>query len=367
VNLEEVARLAGVSRSTVSRVVNGSRRVSPEARARVEAVIRTHHFHPNAAARSLASRRTRILGLLIPQAVGFVFGDPYFPNLVQGVVDAANAADHGLMLMMESSDDATTADRLYHRVIRGRHLDGVVVATAIVGDPLLDCLAADDFPTVLIGRHPAFPGLASVDVDNRSAARQAVAHLIGHGCCQIAHVSGPLGVVSAADRRDGYRDALAAAGLPDDSYLLVESDYTDHGGYRAMRRLLALPGGRPDAVFVGSDTMAVGALRALAEAGLSAPDDLALIGFDGLERHAVTCPTLSTVAQPIGELGRTAVTTLLGRVDAPEAIPVRHLLSTRLVLRGSCGCAIGQRPATGSGETIDPAVTASTEELEPTG
>ena len=366
-NLEEVARLAGVSRSTVSRVVNGDRRVSDAARARVEEVIRTHRFHPNAAARSLASRRTRILGLLIPQAVGFVFGDPYFPNLVQGVVDAANAADQGLMLIMESSDHATTADRVYRRIIRGRHLDGVVVATAIVGDPLLDRLAADDFPTVLVGRHPAFGGLSSVDVDNRAASRQAVAHLIDHRCRRIAHISGPLAIVAAVDRRDGYEDALVAAGLPVDPSLIVESNYTDTGGYQAMRRLLDHPDGRPDAVFIGSDTMAVGALRALADVGATAPEGVALIGFDGLDHHAVTPPSLSTVAQPITGLGKAAVAALLQRIEAPEAAPVRHVLPTTLLLRGTCGCAVGRVPATGGSGTFDGVIDASTEDLEPSG
>ena len=337
-NLEELGRLAGVSRSTVSRVVNGDARVSPDARTRVEAAIRESGYVPHAAARSLASNRTRILGLLIPGAVGFIFSDPYFPKLVQGVVDACNAADYGMMLMMEPADDPIAAERIYHRVIRGRHLDGVIVTTSLMGDRLLERLASDELPAVLIGRHPSLPSLTTVDVDNRGAARRAVEHLLGHGHRRIAHLSGPLDIMAAIDRADGYRDALAGGGIPLDDSLLIEGDFTEAKGRDAMRRLLTHPDGRPDAVFCGSDTMAAGALRAIADLGLSAPRDIAVMGFDGLEQHAVSFPHLSTVVQPIPELGRSAVGALLGRISAPEEPAAQMVLPTRLALRGSCGC-----------------------------
>ena len=330
--------MAGVSRSTVSRVVNGDARVSPDARARVDAAIAASGYVPHAAARSLASNRTRILGLLIPGAVGFIFSDPYFPKLVQGVVDACNAADYGMMLMMEPADDPVAAERIYRRVIRGHHLDGVIVTTSLVGDRLLERLAADELPAVLIGRHLSLPRLTTVDVDNRGAASRAVQHLLSHGHRRVAHISGPLDIMAAIDRADGYRDALAAAAIPLDDSIVIPCDFTEASGRDAMRRLLAHPDGRPDAVFCGSDTMAAGALRAIAEFGLSAPRDIAVMGFDGLEQHAVSFPHLSTVVQPIPELGRSAVGALLGRIAAPDHPPAQLVLPTRLALRGSCGC-----------------------------
>lgn len=341
-NLEEVARLAGVSRSTVSRVINDDTRVSDHARQAVLAVIAEHNFQPHAAARSLASRRTRILGLQIPGAVSFIFSDPYFPNLVQGVVDACNEADFGLMLMMEPANNPGSAERLYQRVIRGRHLDGVILATSILDDPFIERVAHDDLPAVIIGRHPS---LTTIDVDNRNSARDAVAHLIWHGYGRIACIGGPADSIASQDRYAGYCQAHADAGRTADPDLYALGDFTERSGYLRMTDLLCATATRPDAVFAGSDTMAVGAIRAIQDMGLRIPEDIALIGFDGLQRHAVDFPNLSTVVQPIADLGKTAVQTLISRMhDRAQAI-TRTVLPTRLEFKGSCGCA---------GQTADP-------------
>ena len=337
-SLETIARLAGVSRSTVSRVVNDDPRVRPAVRERVLTVISDQDYHPNAAARSLASRKTRIIGLLIPGAVSFIFSDPYFPTMIQGVTDACNANDLNIMLMMDPSDDPATIDRLYRRVIRGRHIDGLVIGTSMIDDPLLARMRDDRFPTVVIGRHPDDPMLSTVDIDNRQAARVAVEHLIGHGHRRIALIGGPREVIAAQNRYDGYHDALAAAGLVPDPALAIDSDFTQAGGAVVMRHLLAAPGGPPDAVFAASDTMAAGAITVLREAGLRIPDDIALIGFDGLERHLRTYPTLSTVAQPITGLARAAVEMLRHQIETPDSAPANHVLPTYLWRRGSCGC-----------------------------
>ena len=353
-NLEEVARLAGVSRSTVSRVVNGDRRVSAAARSRVEEVIRSHGYHPHAAARSLASRRTRIVGLRIPDAAGAFVGYPYFSTLTQGVTDACNAADHDLLLMLESANDPTTVERRHARVIRGRHLDGLIVGSSIVDDPLVCRLQAERFPAVVVGRFPALPDVSFVDIDNRAAARAAVAHLIEHGCRRIATITGPDHIVHALDRTAGYRDALAEAGLAPDPALIVNGRFDEAGGYTAMRRLLERgPSALPDAVFAASDAMAVGALRALREARLEVPRRLAMIGFDGLASFAASWPTLSTVEQPTSELGREAVSSLFARIERPDGPPSVRWLPTRLLLRGSCGCAAGPRPIAGARGTVD--------------
>lgn len=339
-NLEEIARIAGVSRSTVSRVVNGDKRVSDDARARVNQIITEYGYQPHAAARSLASRRTRMLGLRIPGEVSFIFSDPYFPEMVQGVVDACNEADYGLMLMMEPENDPISAERIYQRVIRGRHIDGVILSTSLIGDPFSGRVAADGMPAVMIGRHPALP---TVDIDNAAAAKQAVAHLVDHGYRQIAHIPGPLNIAAASERKAGYEAALIEAGIPVDSSLIEPGDFTELSGYLAMRQLLERPEGRPDAVFGGSDTMAVGALRAIVEAGLSVPGDVAVMGFDGLSVHTRTYPFLSTLQQSIPNLGRTAVELLLKRIGDPDG-PAEHVyLGTTLSPRGSCGCGAAAR------------------------
>ena len=241
-NLEEVARLAGVSRSTVSRVVNGDAKVSASVRARVQDVVREHGYHPNAAARSLASRRTRILGLLIPRASGAIFSDPFFPVLIQGAVDACNHADHNLMLLMDTDEEAPTAEgsRLHRRVLRGRHLDGVAVAASVVDDPVVALLRKERLPFVLIGRHPD-PAVAYVDADNRGGSRAAVAHLVAHGRRRIATIAGPRTIRAGRDRLDGYRDALAAAKLPSNPALIGDGDFSRRDAHRATHALFGQP------------------------------------------------------------------------------------------------------------------------------
>jgi LacI family transcriptional regulator len=336
-NLEELARLAGVSRSTVSRVINGDRWVSAAARAKVEEAIRLHDYHPNAAARGLASRRTRILGLLIPTQLSAIFADPFFAALIQGAVEACNASDHNLMLLMDPSGEPPVAQRLYRRVIQGRHLDGMVIAGGVVEDPIIGQLQADGFPFVLVGRHPQRE-VSFVDVDNRAAAQQAVAHLIAHGYRRIGTITGVPNMIAAIDRQAGYVCALQEAGMPLVPDLTVGGEFTRRGGYRAMQALLARPDGAPDAVFVASDTMASAALQALRDANLRAPEDVAVLGFDGLDASTVSQPVLSTMAQPIGDLGREAVRMLLELVERPDVGPMQRFLPTELLRRRSCGC-----------------------------
>jgi LacI family transcriptional regulator len=334
-NLEEVARLAGVSRSTVSRVVNDDPRVSEDVRTRVQQIIREYNYHPNAAARSLASRRTRILGLVFPKVTTTVFSDPFFPKLIQGAVEACNAADHNLMMLMDSSAEYIAGDRIYSRIIRGHHLDGVVIASSVVDDPIVEQLQQARFPFVLVGRHPRYHEVNSIDVDNRAAAQSAVSHLIDHGYRRIAIIAGMRNMIATIDRYAGYVTALQEAGQLPDPDLMAHGGFSQEGGYAAMQQLLPH---NPDAVFVASDIMAFGALRALEEHGVRVPEDIALMGFDGQDETAHTRPPLSTVAQPIADLGRGAVQILLERIEHPEGDPRHVLLPTQLILRRSCGC-----------------------------
>jgi LacI family transcriptional regulator len=335
-NLEEIARLAGVSRSTVSRVINDDPRVSDHARRAVREVIAEHNFHPNAAARSLATRRTGILGLLIPREIDWVFSDLFFPLIIKGIAVASHEAEQNLMLLMEASDSGQSAERLFSRVIGGRHLDGIIVVSNVVEEPLVELLDRHQFPAILVGRHPVFD-LSFVDVDNRASAKMVVSHLIDHGHTRIGMIGGAENLIATLDRRDGYHDALFAANIPINPEYYEGGDFQEMGGYVAMRKLLALPD-RPTAVFSASDVMALGAMRAVAEAGLSIPGDVALIGFDGIERAATSTPPLSSIAQPVAELGRQAVSMLLQRIESPAAPAMHRYLPTELCLRESCGC-----------------------------
>ncbi len=347
--LEEIARLAGVSRSTVSRVVNGDRRVSDSARTRVQNVIRDHDYHPNAAARSLASRRMRVLGLLVTKSVGGLFTDPFYPILIQGTADACNAADHTLTMLMDTSRDGHAIDQLYGRVIRGRHVDGLILACHAVDDPLVPRLQADRIPFVLVGRHPGAQ-VSFVDVDSRGAAREAVAHLIRHGYRRIAMISGPPHLIASIDRHAGYVTALQEAAVPPEPSSVVFADFTHRGGQRAMQGLLQNGASIPEAVFAASDALAFGALAAIQEARLRVPDDIAVMGFDGLAEGADTQPPLSTVTQPVADLGREAVRMLLTLIEDPDRTPIQRFLATELTPRRSCGCVLSTVDAEGGVE-----------------
>lgn len=331
VNLEHVAKLAGVSRSTVSRVINNDPAVSEETRARVERLVQELNFYPNIAARGLAAGRTRVLGLVIPMAVSSLFSDPYFPLLVQGVSSACTARDHSVMLWLaEPEYERRTLRQILHNGL----VDGVLVASQRLDDPVVDALVRSSLPFVLIGRHPSNENVTCVDVDNVKSARAIVAHLLGLGRRRIATIAGPTDMIAGLDRLEGYRLALDDQRLAVDADLIAQGDFTETGGNTAMKQLLPHS---PDAVFCASDAMAVGALRALAEAGRRVPEEVAVAGFDDMTFAARTQPPLTTVHQPITPAGALAAETLIGMVEGKSSASRRILLPTELVIRASSG------------------------------
>ena len=345
--LEEIGRRAGVSRSTVSRVVNERQNVSPAVRRRVMAVIEETGYQPHAAARSLAGQRTQLLGLVIPHPVQAFFSDPYFPRLIQGMAQSCNANGYTLSLFMYHS--RADEEMLYPRVLSRGLVDGIIVASSVAYDPLLPLLLESDLPFVLVGRPMSVvrgeaggahaPPVHYVDVDNVNGMRSAVIHLIRLGRRRIGHIAGPANTSAGRDRRRGYELGLAERGLPVEEALVVEGDLTDAGGYLAARRLLAAG---VDAIAAGSDRMAFGALRALRERGPEA--NVAVVGFDDMDEAAISQPPLTTVRQPIHQSGVTAVETLIDVLEN-GATPARHVvLPTELVIRQSCG-ALGAQPA----------------------
>ncbi|HEY1104715.1 MAG TPA: LacI family DNA-binding transcriptional regulator, partial [Agromyces sp.] len=273
--LEMVARVAGVSRATVSRVVNGSPKVSPEVAAAVNDAVKRLRYVPNRAARSLASRSSNAIALVVPEDVTTFFGDPYFAEIVKGIMSRIDDSDYVLNLLVASSDPRHKT-RTY---LESGVVDGALVISHHTGDEIL--LADSSVPLVFGGRpvDGLVAGATYVDVDNEAAAAVGTQHLIDLGRRRIGTITGPLDMRAGVDRRDGYRSAVTAAGLPDD---LVESgDFTAEGAAAATRRLLDRVGDDGvDALFVASDLMASGALAVLAERGLHVPDDVAVVGFD---------------------------------------------------------------------------------------
>lgn len=327
--LERVAALAGVSRSTASRVINGQDGVRPEVRRRVLDVVELTGFVPHAAARSLAGHRSGILGLAIRNTTEQVFSDPYFAALVQGVSQACTEHDQTLSLFLFQSGSGH--DQLPARVLRTKLVDGLLVTATFSDDPLLWQLTESEVPFVVVGE-VSNPDVPSVDADNAGGARLVAEHLVAIGRRRIAMVTGPMRSGSAATRRAAFERALAVAGHPMDPQLIVESDFTEEGAYSATQLLLARD---PDAIFAFSDRMAVGVVRAIRDAGRAVPGDIAVVGFDDLPPALISDPPLTTIRQEVEEAGVHAVQLLLERIQTPKA-PVRQLeLPTRLVVRSS--------------------------------
>jgi len=332
--LEEVALLAGVSRSTVSRVINDQPNVRQETRERVWQAIRESRYQPHAVARSLATNRTQIIGMVIPETVTTLFTDPFFPLFLRGATEACNTHRYQLMLSLFTGlpDD----QEMYQRVVRNGYLDGVIVASASTDDPLLPNLLRDRIPMVSVGRYPD-ERVNYVDVDNIGGARMAVEHLIRLGHRRIGTITGRLDMPHGQDRLAGYKEALQANGIQVEDGLIAEGDYTESGGMTAMRRLLHAS---PTAAFIASDTMAIGALRVLAQVGLRVPEDVALVSFDDIPISGAVQPPLTTVRQPIERLGATAVDLLVGLLERPASeasAAQRIVLSAELAVRKSCG------------------------------
>ncbi|MET7761496.1 LacI family DNA-binding transcriptional regulator [Streptomyces sp. NPDC005336] len=326
--LENVARHAGVSRATVSRVVNGSTKVGEESREAVRRAIHELGYIPNQAARSLVTQRTDSFALVLPEEPGRVFSDDqFFPGVVRGVSQELEAADKQLVLMMARSP--ASRERI-ERFALARHVDGVMVASMHGADPLPPALAGMGIPVVCNERVPGPASLPYVGVDNAVGAALAVEHLVRAGHTRIVTVAGPQDMVAGIDRLAGYRAALGEARL---EAAVAVGDFTQESGAVAMRDLLDREP-RLDAVFVASDLMAVGVLRALRQAGRRVPDDVAVVGFDDMETARYTDPPLTTVRQPIAEIGRRLARQLL-RLAAGEDIEPALVLPTELVVRES--------------------------------
>ncbi|MFF2407248.1 LacI family DNA-binding transcriptional regulator [Streptomyces sp. NPDC058092] len=329
--LEEVAARAGVGRGTASRVINGSPRVSAHTREAVEAAVAELGYVPNRAARALAGNRTDAIALVVPEPETRFFAEPYFSDIVRGVGAALADTDMQLLLTLVGSDRER---RRLAQYLTAHRVDGVLLVSVHADDPLPDLLEQLGMPAVMSGRRSAAEPLASVDSDNFEGARAAVDHLISRGRRSIATITGRLDVYGARRRLDGYRKAVSAAGLGPDEQLIAPADFTEEGGGQAMRDLLAR---RPDvdAVFAASDVMAAGARQVLREAGRRIPDDVALIGFDdsAVARHMD--PPLTSVRQPIEEMGRTMARVLLQEIAGENQEHPQIVLPTELIVRDS--------------------------------
>ncbi len=333
VTSQDVADLAGVSRTTVSFVLNNVKgmNISSETRRKVLEAAELLSYIPDANAQALASRRTKAIGLVMTRSAHHIATDSFLPQIIGGLMEVMR--EHKLRLLFESVE-VEHQDRAYLELVRAKHIDGMILLTPRMDDAGLRKLSQVDIPTVLMGEL-AGSNFYSVDVDNRAAAQDAVQYLINLGHTQIACITNaPQNYSAAYDRILGYRDALLSAGIRFDDRLVRYADFDPQSGYEQMRALLS--GIDFTAVFVASDNVAIGAKAALREAGLRVPHDVSMVGFDDIPWAQYSDPPLTTIRLPAEKLARTACAVLIDLLQGEEPVTRRQLLRTELVIRESC-------------------------------
>ena len=328
--LEAVAELAGVSTATVSRVLNDSARVSEATRASVLAAVERLRYVPNPAARNLARRRTDTIALVISEPEQRLFADPFFPAVVHGIAETIADTELQLVLLLARGE---RQQRKIERYVLEGHVDGVIMVSLHADDVLPRALVTAGVPIVLSGRPSGdATDISFVDVDNRGGARAATEHLLLTRRA-VATITGPLDMAVSADRFEGYREALAGAGLELRSDLVAHGDFTAESGARAIDRLLAAEPAL-DGIFAASDAMGVGALDRLTALGRQVPESVAVVGFDDLEIAASARVPLTTMRQPFEAMTRSLTDLLLRRI-AGEPGAEHVVLPTTLVRRRS--------------------------------
>jgi DNA-binding LacI/PurR family transcriptional regulator len=334
VSIKDIAKAAGVSHSTVSRALSDSPLVSTETRERVQLLAREMGYSPDAQARSLVEGRTRTIGVVVTTMT-----DPFIGGIVQAIESTAH--DHGYSVILASSNDSSEREIAAAETLQSKRVDGVIVSSSRVGVLHQGRLERLGVPVVLINSLVRHRGryTFSIGVDNRHGGFLATEHLVQLGHRRIAYVASPDDRSDSMERLAGYREALTGAGIDPDPSLLVQGTGRPGGGQRALPVLQALPD-PPTAVFCYNDMTAIGLIHAAHAAGLSLPRDLAVVGFDDVVFARYVHPTLTTVAQPVGELGKGAMEMVLSLLLDGSSDPgagIDRTLPGRLVVRASSG------------------------------
>jgi LacI family transcriptional regulator len=332
--MKDVAKLAGVSVATVSRVLNNNPNVSPELRSKVLKAVEELNYRRDRVARSLRVRTSLIIGLIISD-----IQNPFFTSVVRGVEDAAY--DHGYTLLLCNSDEDPAKERLYIDIMLAERVAGVIISPVAEVDNYSNTLLQAGVPIVAMDRRMRDLDVDTVVVNNVEGAYQAVSHLIELGHRQIGFIGGPSRTTTGRERQEGYKKGLSDHGLVVDPNLVRVGDFKQDSGHWAACELLALED-RPTALFAANNLMTLGTLNAIHEEGLSIPQDIAIVGFDDMPWAPSLAPPLTAVAQPTYELGRTAADLLLKRI-ADAQRPIKQIcLETTLVIRESSGVSLLQ-------------------------
>jgi LacI family transcriptional regulator len=322
----DVARLAGVSTATVSRALNGTGQIAQATRVAIDAAVEQLGYQPNTVARSLVTKSTETIALLLPDIT-----NPFYAALVSGIQQRALETGHTMLLCTTEGDPER--EEQYLTLLRAKQVDGVLVDGLVLPPERIARFVREGLPIVCLDRDVDSAAVPLVQVDNRLGARMATEHLLSLGHTRIAHVQGAPELGISVERVQGYREALADAGISFDPHLLAIGSFTEEGGYEAARSLLETPGFT--AVFAANDLSAIGVINAIVESGRRVPADVSIVGFDDLRLSRFTTPPLTTIHQPALEIAELATQLLLELASGREVRQLRHLLEPALVVRSS--------------------------------
>lgn len=332
VTIKDVARAAGVSPSTVSRVISNHPRISKATAEKVRRIMDELGYHPNLAAKSLVSKTTYTLGVFLPRPAEELFLNLFFAEFIRGIVTRASKSGYDiLMTSCPSEQDEISA---LNRLMSGKRVDGIILLTSRRNDPVVQYLNEQQFPFILIGRSEEYPDVLSVDNDNVQASYDATMHLIKRGHTRIGFISGPPHLILSHDRKKGYEQAMREAGLEIREDWIIEEEFLQESGYRAMSILMSLSE-RPSALVVVDDIVAFGILRGLHELGYQVPQDMSLISFNNTALTELSSPPISSVDISIYQLGYLASQNLIHTIQGSYTGEPRTIVPHRLILRES--------------------------------
>lgn len=329
--IRDIANMAGVSRSTISLAINDSPKVKKQTKQRILKIIEDVGYHPNVMARGLVGNKTNVIGLIVPQ-ISHVFADYYFSETVSGVLDEVTQRNYHLLV--EAATEQFVQMRSAHRLYEERRIDGLLFVGNLTTDTYILDLCEAGIPICLV--NSVLPKLSTVLADNTEGSAEAVAHLYRKGHRRIGLIKGLDNVTTGVDRYYGYQLALARLGIPFDPKLVAFGNFSEESGYEAMRNLLRIQN-PPTAVFTTNDMMAIGAMNAIQEKGLSVPGDIAIVGGDDIRLARYFKPSLTTIRQPMYSIGRMATDLLLKLINDDSEGPIKQMVKTELVVRESCG------------------------------